>query len=108
MFRLQVGDMWLAPGGWKRRNGGHAILILYERTAEDAFGVTIFNTGGGVQYHPATVGSYPKYKHRTAWHIPQVLPDDLLSPAFLYGLLCFTTLWSPRVHARNLSAGTCC
>ena len=25
----QAGDLWVAPGGWKRRDGGHAILLMY-------------------------------------------------------------------------------
>ena len=84
---LAPGDFLLRPGGWRRRNGGHVIIFVILRHPGDTFSLTVCNTGGGTQYHPASSAAYPKGgKVRAALNIPGIPLARLTSPAFLYML----------------------
>lgn len=53
---LKIGETLTIPGGWQGRNrSGHAMLYKFERTGPDAFTVTIYNSGAGLEYHPSQV-----------------------------------------------------
>ena len=59
---LPVGESILIPGGWTGRQEGHAIYYEVVRDGENSFRFRIYNTGGGVGYHPsAVVGLERKY-----------------------------------------------
>lgn len=44
LLEMQSGEMMLCPGGWRRRNGGHACLYLFTRR-QNHFDFVLCNTG---------------------------------------------------------------
>lgn len=48
---LVVGESVLIPGGWLTLDGGHAMLYQFTRTSVDDYQFTVFNAGGGIEYH---------------------------------------------------------
>lgn len=83
--------------------GPHTLPVCvrrYER-GKTSMSLTVCNTGGGVQYHPSTVGDYPKSKTRTALHIADIPVARITSPAFLY--VSTPLSWGGEWHQRRTS-----
>lgn len=59
--RLPVTD----DGHWCQTDGGHAIMLYFERH-EDTFSLVTLNTGEGIRNHPSCDAYYPKVKRKTA------------------------------------------
>lgn len=52
---LKQGESYTVNGGWMgRKKAGHALLYKFERTGENSFTVTLYNTGAGLNYHPSS------------------------------------------------------
>ena len=82
----------LPPGGctlWDYGWQGHAIGLVIERGggSGDTASLTVCNSGSGIQRHPSTVSFYPKYKYRTALHLPDLPWHKLCSDSTAYLLL---------------------
>ena len=57
---LAVGDWLFLPIGYRKPDGGHAMMFLCTKSSEDKFDVAVINTGGGLEYHPSDATDYPK------------------------------------------------
>lgn len=68
---LPPGESFLLPGGWTNSSGGHAMLYRFTRL-ESGYQFTVFNTGGGIQYH-AKRSSHGQelYNIEKIWQIPE-------------------------------------
>lgn len=55
--QMHSGDSLLIPGGWMGVTGDNGHAMLYELIKEDTdtFTVKIYNTGGGLEFHPKVV-----------------------------------------------------
>lgn len=63
---LKPGGSILLGAGWRSLAGGHAITLIVERDGEDEYRLVVCNTGQGVNYHPSTPASSPKWKYKSA------------------------------------------
>ena len=81
---LNVGDFLIWCGGWSGKSGGHAIMYIIDRTAEDAVSFVVCNTGSGVGYHPGTAEGYPKTKRFTSMRLDGVAMERVTHSAWLY------------------------
>ncbi len=59
---MTCGDSLLIAAGWDR-NSNTTILLNIEAIAEDAFEITIYNTGPGAEYHTPAANRVPGGKH---------------------------------------------
>ncbi|EHL31678.1 DUF3638 domain-containing protein [Legionella drancourtii] len=68
---LPQQESLLIPGGWKNREGGHAMVYQFTKTA-DGYIFTVFNAGAGIsQYHSKkSIRDKELYNPIKAWSIP--------------------------------------
>lgn len=57
---LPIGEWFFLPSGYRRPDGGHAIMYLFLRSSADTFSMVVANTGSGLEYHPSSAEEYPK------------------------------------------------
>ncbi len=83
-----VVSLCFSAGGWAHDKGGHAIMLVFERTGEDVFSLTVCNSGDGLGFHPSSAeGFHPKVKQRTALHFAGLSRTTVVDPATAFFLL---------------------
>lgn len=77
---IPVGESLLLPGGWQgKQSPGHAMLYEITREKEDVYSMRIYNTGGGLQFHPSlSEGNREKLLQRI--DIPNLNLNEITNP----------------------------
>jgi hypothetical protein len=104
---LKKGNsMWL-PGGWSG-NPGHAVLYRVQKQTNGKYSFTIFNTGGGLNYHDSIIVDGEE-KYQTQLTIKDIDPKKFLTPEIYQHLLELQIQSSSDVNAefseRNIYIG---
>lgn len=80
---LKIGESYTVPGGWKGRQGdGHAMLYKFERTGDATFTVKIYNTGGGLEYHPSQIDKDGKKRYLLDLTFTDIPLDNVINQDF--------------------------
>jgi len=87
LHALPKGGRMIIHGGWSDLEGGHAVMYIVDRDAEDNWGFVVVNTGEGINYHPGTWDTYPKQKVRVAIRVAPIHASKILDPSVWY-MLC--------------------
>lgn len=67
---LPEQESLVIPGGWRNRDGGHAMVYQFTKEA-DGYIFTVFNAGAGIDYHAKkSTRDKELYNPRKMWSIP--------------------------------------
>ena len=80
--KLPQGTPFPISGGWTGEDGGHAIMLVVERTSGSKGRFTICNTGQGVGHHPSSANFHPKIKFKNSIVLQDVEWDRLVNSGF--------------------------
>lgn len=80
---LHIGESYTVSGGWMgRKNSGHAMLYKFEKTNEDSFTITIYNSGAGLNYHPSITKPNGQRRFLTSLPFTKVPLESAINPDF--------------------------